>query len=62
MLGVELFTTFFNQDPTKAGQKKYPKGLQLQVIANIENKYKYPPVTFKRPNSDNFTCRVNGIG
>ena len=38
--------------PSKMGQKKYPKGQPLEVIANIPDKFKCPPVSFQRPSDE----------
>ena len=39
-------------EPSKMGKKKYPKGLPLEVIARIPDKYKCPPVSFKCPSDE----------
>ena len=48
-------------DPTTAGKKKYPKGLELEVIANIEQKQKCPPVPFKRPNDERLKRQIESM-
>ena len=39
-------------DPTKAGKKKYPKGLELEKIADIQDKHKCPTVSFDSPSAE----------
>lgn len=39
-------------EPSKMGKKKYPKGLPLEVIARIPEKYKCPPVSFQSPSDE----------
>ena len=39
-------------EPSKMGKLKYPKGLPLEVIAKIPEKYRRPPVSFKSPSDE----------